>query len=129
VTEQLGNTFYKADVINVDINGASFPDAALCKRTGVPGQNNVCGQYLVNPDKFSVRNLKDLNVQVWVLKTDGTALKEKLHPGGIDFTVCNAGSCTDGMIFVLEHAAPSELAAVVVRADGKLLVRDIQADR
>jgi hypothetical protein len=31
------------------------------------------------------------------------------------------------MDFVFEHIAPSELAAVVIRVDGKLIVREIQA--
>jgi hypothetical protein len=112
------------DVISVDINGGSVPDA-LCKLKGVPGQNNICGQYLAHPDRYSLRKLKDMNIQVWVLKTDGTALTKKSRLEGI--TICNAGSCTDSMMFVFEHAAPSDLAAVVMRVDGQLIVREIQA--
>jgi hypothetical protein len=127
VGEEFNNTFYKAPIIQVSLVGGSFPDASLCERTGVAGQNNVCGQYLANPASFG-RHLKDLKIQVWVLKVDGTALTEKSRPGSEgNLTVCNAGDCTDRMNFVFEHIAPSELTAVVIRVDGKLIVREIQA--
>jgi hypothetical protein len=125
VGEVFNNTFYKAPIIQVSLVGGSFPDA-LCERTGIAGQNNVCGQYLANPASFG-RHLKDLKIQVWVLKVDGTALTEKSRPGGQGILICNAGDCTDRMDFVFEHIAPSELAAVVIRVDGKLIVREIQA--
>jgi hypothetical protein len=125
VGEVFNNTFYKAPIIQVSLVGGSFPDA-LCESTGIAGQNNVCGQYLANPASFG-RHLKDLKIQVWVLKVDGTALTEKSRPGGQGILICNAGDCTDRMDFVFEHIAPSELAAVVIRVDGKLIVREIQA--
>jgi hypothetical protein len=126
VGEVFNNTFYKAPIIQVGFVGGSFPDA-LCNRTGVAGQNNVCGQYLGNPASF-VRHLKDLKIQVWVLKVDGTALTEKSRPGTESpHLICNAGDCTERMDFIFEHIAPSELAAVVIRVDGKLIVREIQA--
>jgi hypothetical protein len=127
VGEVFNDTFYKAAIIQVGFIGGSFPDA-LCDRTGVAEQNNVCGRYLANPATFG-RHLKDLKIQVWVLKVDGTALTEKSRPGTEGNLICNAGACTDRMNFIFEHIASSELAAVVIRVDGKLVVRKIRASQ
>ncbi len=124
VTEQLDNAFHKADIIGVQIQGRPIPQ---CDGRGVPGANNVCGQYLANPANFEGPGLKDLKIQAWVLKVDGTTLAQKASP--IDSTICMSGECTENMMFAFEHVPPDQLAGVVVRVDGKLLVRDIQADR
>jgi hypothetical protein len=122
--EQLDNAFYKADIIVVDFRGRPIPQ---CDGRGVPGANNRCGEYLANPASFEGPRLKDLKIQAWVLRVDGTMLAQKASP--IDGSICNAGDCTEFMVFVFEHVAPDELAGVVLRVDGKLVVRDIQADR
>ena len=126
VSEQLENTFYKSDIISVDLTGVPFPDDAFCKRTGVPGQNSVCGQYLANPDKFARTHLRDLSIQIWVLKTDGTALAQKSKSGDVNGWICNGGECTDTMKFFFEHVPPSKIAALVIRVNGKLILRPIQ---
>jgi hypothetical protein len=124
VDEQLGNTFYKADIIVVSLTGPDVPNSQSCGSHGMPNEQSVCGQYFANPAKFAVRHLKDMNIRVWVLKADGTALAQKQ---GTDGSLCKSGTCQDRMMFVFEHAAPSELAALVMQVDGKLIVRKIPA--
>lgn len=63
-----------------------------------------------------------MKIQVWVLRVNGTMLAQK--SSFVD-TLCNAGECTDHLNFIFEHVAPDELAGVVMRVDGKLIVRDI----
>jgi len=120
VSEQLGNTFYKSDIISIELIGGSIPDSN-CVKYGVPGENNVCGQYLANPPKFP-RPLKDLAIQVWLLRADGTTVVQKSK---LNFAIGNAGESTDTMMFVFDRIAPNELAGVVARVDGKLFVREI----
>jgi hypothetical protein len=126
VTEVLNNPLYKGDAIFVDLVGGWVPDCVALGQPCrcVPGDKNVCGQYLANPPKFP-RPLKNLAIQVWLLRANGTALaqKSKRIGGGI----CNAGSCDDRANFVFEHVVPNELAGVVVRVDGKLLVCEIKS--
>jgi hypothetical protein len=124
VMEQLNNPHYKKDIIYVTLVGGSVPDAD-CVRYGVPGAQNVCGQYLANPPKFP-RPLKDLAIQVWLLRRDGMTLTQTSKSDG---GLSNAGSITDMMSFLFEHVAPKELAGVVVRVDGMLFVREIKSDQ
>jgi hypothetical protein len=121
VTEQSKSAADNDTVISVQILGRSIPQ---CEGRGVPGANNRCGQYLANPASFEGPKLKDMKIQVWVLRADGTMLQQKSNSF---FSLCNAGDCTEYMLLVFEHATPNELAGVVMRVDGKLIVRDIQA--
>lgn len=115
VAEQLKNPFYKSDIIGVNFLGAY----ANCP----PTPQSECAQYLLHPSGFA-RHLKDLKLQVWLLKTDGTTLKQKDALAG---GVCNAGECEDSMMFVFEHVPPTEIAGLVVLADGKLIPRTFSA--
>ena len=119
VMEQLANTFYKTDIISVEIVGGYFPDPNFRTHGTASPQ--------ANPASFENPRLKDMKIQVWVLKADGTTLAQKASPE--DGWICNGGECNGDMMFIFEHVAPDEVAGVVVRVGGKLLVRDIQADR
>jgi hypothetical protein len=81
---------------------------------------------IISPTNPLPRPLKDLAIQVWVLRMDGTTLGQTDRGNA---GICNAGACTDSMEFSFEHAAPKELAGVVVRVDGKLFVREIKSNQ
>jgi hypothetical protein len=69
--------------------------------------------------------LKDLGIQVWVLRADGTALAQRPHSGEAG-SIANAGWSTDVMQFAFENAPSDKIAAVVLRVNGQLFVRPIQ---
>lgn len=98
------------DRIVVTLDGGSTPD----------------GGAVVTPNTPIPRPLKDLGIQAWVLRSDGTTLPQKSKGGG---SISNAGWTTDTMTLVFSHAAPADLAAVVVRADGKFFVREIKSSQ
>jgi hypothetical protein len=67
------------------------------------------------------------DVQVWLLKVDGTALPQR-RPGGGPVQVSmirNGQRHLQRLLYVFEAADRRELAAVVVRLDGVLFIRPI----
>ena len=69
------------------------------------------------------RRLEALDLHVWVLRKDGTALRSTGQPqlGGTG----NGGWRTESMTFQFGGAKISELVGAVVSVDGKLLVHQI----
>lgn len=104
VSEQLSSN---GDILVVELIGPGMPDDYI----QLPGF------------KPPTRPLGDLGIEVWLLRVDGTALKQRAN--GVPSVTGNAGSISKREMFVFEHIAPKELAGVVVRLDGKLFVRDI----
>ena len=72
-------------------------------------------------------SLDGVNVQVWVLKTDGTALPRR-RPGQEPVRVSmirNGQAYFRSLLFGFEAADPRDVDAVVVSLDGVLFVRPI----
>lgn len=73
------------------------------------------------------QSLDGINVQVWLLKADGTALPQR-RPGGGPVQVSmirNGQRHLQRLLYGFEAADRQELAAVVVSLDGVLFVRRI----
>ena len=75
-------------------------------------------------------SLDGVNIQVWVLKADGTALPRR-RPGEepirvSSMAVRNGQTYSQRLLFGFEPANPLDLDAVVVSVDGVLFVRPIR---
>jgi hypothetical protein len=90
--------------------------------TGLPAMKSV----ELDGDVHQSRNLKPLSamrIQVWLLRTDGTALAQSQAPVSI-------GSATgvNTMRFTFAPVPAKEVAGVVVSEDGTLFVRAIKGN-
>jgi hypothetical protein len=69
------------------------------------------------------RPLTGFDIQVWLLRSDGTAVTQAYRPGHAG--AANAGSVTDMMTFTFNRVPSTELAAVVVSVNGNPYIRKI----
>ncbi|HEX5069997.1 MAG TPA: hypothetical protein VFV78_07245 [Vicinamibacterales bacterium] len=69
--------------------------------------------------------LADMHLQVWVLRSDGTTQPQKKHniPGGLGW----GGWVTQSEEFAFDPAERAELTAILISANGKLLLREVPA--
>ena len=72
-------------------------------------------------------DVNSLDLQVWLLRKDGTAIPQHDKPTSIG--IANAGSDTDYMIYTFEKVASYELAGIVVRVKGKLYCQEIGVEK
>jgi hypothetical protein len=64
-----------------------------------------------------------LNLQVWLLKTDGTAIPKHGKPGEVE--IGSMGWDNYYMMYTFDKGSSNELAGIVVRAKEKLYVQEI----
>ena len=77
-------------------------------------------------EKRTKPNVKELGLQVWLLKKDGTAIPQK-NLGVVE--IGTAGAPTSYMIYNFEKVPTNQLAAIVLRAKGELYCRQIGPDK
>jgi hypothetical protein len=70
-------------------------------------------------------NLSNLNLQVWLLKTDGTAIPQLESPSEISIGSIGDYS-TDYMFYKFSKVPINELSGVVVGVNGKLYCHEIE---
>jgi len=68
-------------------------------------------------------DVSSLGLQVWLLKTDGTAVHPRGKPSRIG--IGNAGWDTDYMIYTFNKVPSNELAGIILQVKGKLYSREI----
>jgi hypothetical protein len=78
-------------------------------------------------EKYPTPDVGSLGLQVWLLRTDGTAIPQHGKPDQVG--IGNAGWDNLYMIYTFDKGASSELAGIVVRAKGKLYCQEIGAER
>lgn len=84
------------------------------------GQSTPNGKTNPNP-----KPLSGMAIQLWLLRTDGTAVPQHGKPGFVGLS--NMGEVTDMMSLLFEDAPTKDLAGVVVSVNGKFYVREIKA--
>jgi hypothetical protein len=83
-----------------------------------------------NGENLTVSNSNTLNLQVWLLKTDGTSIPQLDKPSMISFSNnFDRGSWTDYMFYHFQKVPLNELSGVVVSMNGKLHCHEIEKNR
>jgi len=78
-------------------------------------------------EKYPAPDVESFGLQVWLLRTDGTAIPQHGKPGEIE--IGGAGWDNVYMLYTFDKGASNELAGIVVRAKGKLYCQEIGAER
>lgn len=78
-------------------------------------------------EKYPTPDVDSLGLQVWLLRTDGTAIPQQGKPGEV--VIGAAGRDNVYMFYTFDKGASNELAGIVVRAKGKLYCEEIGAER
>ena len=96
----------QSNVIRVVVFGPPQPDSGFVPRR-----------------QPTARPLVEMNLQVWVLRKNGTALAPR--PGGFSGGTDMGGWLTEGRTFEFEDAEREDISGVAVSFYGKLFVRDM----
>lgn len=80
-------------------------------------------------EQLAASGSNTLDLQVWLLKTDGTAIPQLDKPSVISFGNFGGHSSTDYMFYMFQKVPVNEVAGVVISLNGKLYCHEISKDR
>jgi hypothetical protein len=77
-------------------------------------------------EQLAASNSNTLDLQVWLLKSDGTSIPQLNKPSMISFSNFGGDSSTDYMFYTFQKVSVNKLSGVVVSMNGKLYCREIE---